>query len=374
MAAEKASPASSKRLSLRGETAQQWCSNLETTVDGRPPDAEFTRPPEENRILSVSRTGRAQWHMNQFVPPTIRQNDKKTKLPAPTEEEEEQLIYLALYRDKVAQHQATFESTGAKSLGAELSEHTVSEDWRQRPGFRVPDKENVKRSAAVHTAAVSTKSASLSQGSVEEHFEAKRLGKLFDEWQVLQKDAQEAESIGLSYSSPRAEGRRRRIAQLEALEKDVGGPQGPASARIGNSSAGRKLPQSASKVRSARSESKGGASATSTSRMLQFQDDISIPADEHAEASSSPGGASAALDRKRAAQERRKLERLWTVLTDSKVRVMSLSDNHSSARDRQAPTHVESFPPLNLTKLYAGPWRLDPLKGTGDQQSYSATR
>lgn len=370
MAAEKTSPASARRLSLRGESAQQWCSNLETPADGRPRDAEFTRLPEESRILSFSRGGRMQWHVNQFVPPTVRQSDK-TKVPAPTEEEEEQLIYLALYRDKVAQHQATFESTGGKSLGTEPSEHTVADDRRQRPGFRLPDKDNVKRSATVHTAAVSTKSASLSQGSVEEHFEAKRLGKLFDEWQALQKDVQEAESTGLSYSSPRAEGRRRRIAQLEALEKDVGGPQGPASARSGNSSVGKKLPHSASK---ARSTSKGGVSASTTSRNLQFQDDISVSGEEHAEATSSPGGASAAFDRKRAAQERRKLERLWKVLTDSKVRVMSLSDSHSNDRERHAPTHIESFPPLNLTKLYAGPWRLDPLKGTGDQQSYSATR
>eukprot|EP00930_Biecheleria_cincta_P073549 TRINITY_DN60826_c0_g1_i1.p1 TRINITY_DN60826_c0_g1~~TRINITY_DN60826_c0_g1_i1.p1 ORF type:complete len:371 (+),score=47.54 TRINITY_DN60826_c0_g1_i1:245-1357(+) len=370
MAVEKTSPASSRGFSLRGETAQQWCSNLETAVDGRPRDAEPSRPPEESRILSVSRTGRMQWHVNQFVPPTVRQNDKRQKGPAPTEEEEEHLIYLALYRDKVAQHQAAFENTGGKSLASETSEHVVSEDWRQRPGSRPPDKENVKRSA-VHTAAVSTKSASLSQGSVEEHFEAKRLGKLFDEWQALQKDAQEAEGTGLSHSSPRAEGRRRRIAQLEALEKDAGGPQGPASARIGTSPLSKKFSQTPSKTRST---SKGGASASTTSRMLQFHDDASISGEERAEATSSPGGASAALDRKRAAQERRKLERLWTVLTNSKVRVMNLSDNQSNDRERPAPTHVESFPPLNLTKLYAGPWRLDPLKGTGDQQSYSATR
>lgn len=372
MTAKKASPASSRGVALRGETAQRWCSNLQTATDGHPHAAEFNEAPEENRILSVSRTGRMHWHVNQFVPPSVRQSDRKPKSPEPTEEEQEQLIYLALYRDKVAQHQAAFENAGAKSLRSEPSEHAVSEDWgRQRSGFgfRLADNQNVKRSAAVHTAAVSTKSASLSQGSVEEHFEAKRLGKLFDEMRALQKDAEEAEGTGLTYSSPRAESRRKRIAQLEALEKEFSVPQAPASAR--NSAGSKASPRFASK---APSISKGSASAGNALRPSQYPDDISISGDDHAEAASSPGGASAALDRKRAAQERRKLERLWTVLTNSKVRVISLSDNHSSDRDRQAPTHLESFPPLNLTKLYAGPWRLDPLKGTGDQQSYSATR
>lgn len=362
MTAKNSSPASSRGFSLKGGTGQRWCSNLQTAADGQPHAAVFTKVPEAYRILNMSRTGRIHWRQNQFVPPVVRQDDIKPKSPEPTEEEQEQLIYLAIYRDKVAQHQAAFENGGA-SLHSELSEHVVSEDWRQQSGFR--DSLNVKRSATVHTAAVNTKSASLSQGSVEEHFEAKRLGKLFDEMRALQKAEEED---GTALTRPRSESRRKRIAQPEALEKDLSVKQAPASAR--NYSAGSRPGQRFAPK--SPSTSKGGTGTAS--RPSQHPDDISISGDDHAEAASSPGGASAALDRKKAAQERKRLERLWTVLTNSKVRFISLSDNLSKDPFRQDPTHLESFPPLNLTKLYAGPWRLDPLKGTGDQQSYSANR
>eukprot|EP00434_Breviolum_minutum_P005149 symbB.v1.2.004541.t1/scaffold256.1/size249868/12 len=57
--------------------------------------------------------------------------------------------------------------------------------------------------------------------------------------------------------------------------------------------------------------------------------------------------------------DRKKLERLWTVLTNPKVRCASLTDKAGYERDRLMPRHIEGIKPLMLYKLYNGPWRLD---------------
>eukprot|EP00435_Cladocopium_sp_Y103_P057406 s1314_g19.t1 len=52
-------------------------------------------------------------------------------------------------------------------------------------------------------------------------------------------------------------------------------------------------------------------------------------------------------------------DRLWTVLTNPKVRCASLKEKAGYERDRQMPTKIEGIKPLMLYKLYNGPWRLD---------------
>jgi len=349
-AEEAAEPEPSRRswkADLRkGNSTQQWCTLLETAIDGRTAENKMETSPEHHRISSSSRAGRFHWHSNNNAPPQEEQPRTKSKSLEQkeqymTEEDEEQLIYMALYRDKVDKHQDALARKAREArdaAGKERMAERKERKERERKGLPISDlveaanaetaiqdrrlaqgrtDEELGRKTVVHTAAVNSKSAG---GSLAEHFEAKRLGKLFDEWQLKQQ-AEADEAADTPYQSARAEGRRRRIAQLEGSTGE------PRSARNGGASP-RKL---ATKKTLG---SKGPSMHPDTLERAKTQE----------------------------AGQDQQLEKLWKVMTNSKVRTQSLQTekNVSHERDnRQAPTHIEGIAPLMLAKLYQGPWRLD---------------
>lgn len=213
---------------MRGEPAKHWSPNLQTSVDGHSGGVRPERP-EMTRILSSSRAGRMHWHRNQFVPLPSRPPslDQPEEFMPP--EHRQHLIYLALYRDKVDQHQAAMARpkspegrarTPSPAEEAEADVHPTNGfaattggmiDHSGKPNFE----QRRPHTAAAHTATVKTTSSS-GLGYLDEHTEAKRLGKLFDEW-VSKQDIDAAyESVALP--SPRAEGRRVKVAASQVAD------------------------------------------------------------------------------------------------------------------------------------------------------------
>jgi len=58
--------------------------------------------------------------------------------------------------------------------------------------------------------------------------------------------------------------------------------------------------------------------------------------------------------------EETRTEKLFGVLTNPKTRIVSFADRNGDHPKEQLPSHIEGFPVLALSKLYAGPWRLEP--------------
>lgn len=59
-------------------------------------------------------------------------------------------------------------------------------------------------------------------------------------------------------------------------------------------------------------------------------------------------------------REKSRMEKLFTVLTDSRVRSQKLAEhNMSEGSSSELPTFIEVYPPLELCKLYKGLWRLE---------------
>jgi len=192
--------------------------------------------------------------------------------------------------------------------------------------FPVEGEERRNQSATAHQAAVKATGVGLN-----EHAEAKRLGKLFDEWVAMQQDVDMVyEKMGL----PNREGAAR-TRQKGAMAT------WPAPAKMGRKS-----------------------TKTSKGRPDRFRGKSDEPEPDEATMATATSFATAAYSQActlspRRSPDRKKLERLWTVLTNPKVRCASLSDKAGYERDRQMPTRIEGIKPLMLYKLYNGPWRLD---------------
>ncbi|CAJ1356642.1 unnamed protein product [Effrenium voratum] len=277
---------------LKSPGVSNWSPNLENEVPDRP---------ELTRILSSSRTGRMHWHRNQFVPLPCRPPPAKLPEEFIPPEHRQHLIYLALYRDKVDQHQA------ARSQSPHSQSAQSMPEEESMAGFSPGSAERRPHTATAHTAAVNAMASGL-----DEHLEAKRLGKLFDEWVATQDIDTAYEKIGLP--SPK-EGKMRQTMELPAAAIALG-------------------------VR-ARRTPRAGSHKSSRGRP-----EVQEVAD-------------AATTHTRRFADRRKLERLWNVMTNPKVRCASLSDKVGYERDRQMPARIEGIKPLMLYKLYTGPWRLD---------------
>jgi len=323
---------------MRSEPARNWSPNLETSIDGRS-SFPIDRP-EMTRILSSSRAGRMHWHRNQFVPLPCRPKDMEHQLEEFMPPEHKQhLIYLALYRDKVDQHQAAMAKpkspegqARSPSPGAEEESDPhgqarfAATTGAFERGKETSEPRRPHTAAAAHTATVKATSAS-GPGYLTEHAEAKRLGKLFDEW-VSKQDIDAAyESVALP-SPPRAEGRRVKVETSPV------------------------------KARRPRFSSKSGRRTSGFSaqkpQAKSDEDEASCWADHP-----SVGTASSLHHRRAKEPDRRKLERLWMVMTNPKVRSASLSDKAGHENTRLLPTRIEGIKPLMLYKLYKGPWRLD---------------
>lgn len=81
-----------------------WAHALRTEADGETQD--ILKRPELVELRSLSHEGRVRCHRKVCLPPT--QRPRKTQYRPP--ENEEQLLYVALYRDKIADHQAELET------------------------------------------------------------------------------------------------------------------------------------------------------------------------------------------------------------------------------------------------------------------------
>eukprot|EP00933_Yihiella_yeosuensis_P029341 TRINITY_DN22998_c0_g1_i1.p1 TRINITY_DN22998_c0_g1~~TRINITY_DN22998_c0_g1_i1.p1 ORF type:complete len:362 (-),score=89.43 TRINITY_DN22998_c0_g1_i1:154-1239(-) len=335
---------------------RRWCPNLETAVDGNPM-ARSDAAPEHLRMAFASVAGRRWQQKNHWVPLGLREPEKTAPAKEATEaapkemNQEEQLLYLAVYRDKIAQQQAALQDPEGTSpwqqrrerqnYGQVVDDHlrlfgrpastppvtaeraadaNSSEQQAARRGpSKAPLTARGASARASHVAAVSTRH--VSGGATLEHFEDKRLGKLFEEWRESE-DAKEAfERQAKSKKTARAGGRHARGGLINVPSP---GPAASASLRV----------------------------------------DLNVPKlgedldDDDIDLMSCPD-----LSKMKESHERRnvKAERLISVMTNPKARLQSFADK--AARPDQlraaAATHIEGFPPLMLEKLYKGPWRLD---------------
>ena len=316
-----------QKLRSGGNVVLNWSPNLE--------NAEKLPRPELTRIFSNSRTGRTDWHRNQFVPLPSRPPPEKPPVEYVAPQHRRHLIYLALYRDKVDQHQAAMLAAttgGAPSGPSQLPE--AAQSLAATTGhFPVEEGslESRRSQTLAHTAAVKASGIGL-----DEHVEVKRLGKLFDEWiEMTKQDVDEVyEKLGLN-----REGAKTLRPNGRAVRP---GRKNTKTVRGGRTDV--------------RSPSRSGYPP-----VQEMQDTTPLEATASATATTTFGAMSQGSmpSPRRLNPDRKKLERLWTVLTNPKVRCASLTDKAGYERDRLMPRHIEGIKPLMLYKLYNGPWRLD---------------
>lgn len=374
---------------------------------------------EQCAIRSTSQSGRLYSHRNQWIPPNCRPPPLPPSVMVV--KNEERLLYLALYRDKVAQHQAQLEQAdeaakGGRSdrrhLGGDCGHHgpaavsgnntsafgafgiggSVASDAEvsmamRRPtshmesradsdiGLRATRKSQVgdvaennvaghsaqagsrcsvlptldgraqssSTGASSHIATVSNRAAF--GGVTSDHLVARQLGKLFDEWRASQ-DENESEM----QATPSAGGRFL-IGRQDASCAAPKTPRVPATPS-GRADGFQRLLRSGT-----RAEVLGGDRieiAASPAPEIEIEEG----------ASQSSGGRSCLrelLPERTFGTEvdRSKSDRLFNVITNSKVRVESFADRgHSDLASRQVPVEIEGFSHLKLLRLYQGPWRM----------------
>lgn len=414
---------------LAGKTAK-WAPAIENVGKGgnpqpRPPNPEYCK------IGSRSQSGRVFRHQHCWRPRATRPPSPKPP-PPPKHLQDEQLLYMALYRDKVAQHQAVEaeraerververavrrvekaggsasasqwldgganspEAPGRRAVGHESGSHAGSEDGVGAEGgvsgsaaaaevhhastsvgpaaaeqlpAHVGAASSSGRTGAIHgsgggaphIAAVSAAGAH-GAGVTSEYLMDASLGRLFELWRARQEEeGREVEPEGPgpgrdTYSSralpaaPREQGRkvasqaRSTAAGLQSV------PSSPPS-----------TPRDAARVNgrpvAAAGEPSSTSSATGGDGGGGSREASHLP---HGAAHGASHSARGAEGNGREA-ERRRMQRVFTVVTNPKVRCQSLSERSGGDNSsRPAPHTVEVFPALNLMRLYKGPWRLD---------------
>jgi hypothetical protein len=348
---EQASPLTSvQRLREHSRTARRWCPRLETAVD-HANSPSVVPCPEQVRIGFSSQAGRRWLQQHSYVPIEVRRCIEPVVEPVevlpPLWEKEEQLIYLAVYRDKVAKQQAAalanegkrmrriygHEDAGPRSPSVQVSaapQLSQAGPVSARISGSSKSKQTTSRSSATHYASVGNKAPGC--GTTVEHFEDKRLGKLFDEW-LENPSAVPVEAAQMS----------------EELLSLMGGKQKEGSyfartdSEDGHSSCRR--------ARGALSGIAPTAPRTRTNKEAEHQSQLGDCQRDN-EASTSECNEK---DPRKA-----KLERLWSVISNPKARQQSLSESGAlHYTHRGVPTHIEGFKPLMLSELYKGPWRLD---------------
>eukprot|EP00435_Cladocopium_sp_Y103_P046619 s1120_g13.t1 len=184
-----------QKVRTGGNVVLNWSPNLQ--------NGEKLERPELTRIFSNSRTGRTDWHRNQFVPLPSRPPPEKPPEEYVAPKHRRHLIYLALYRDKVDQHQAAVLAATTGAVPSSPTQAEAAQNLAATTGHFPVESQDSRRSArdmlepalAAHTAAVKASGIGL-----DEHVEVKRLGKLFDEWiEMTQQDVDEVyEKLGLN--------------------------------------------------------------------------------------------------------------------------------------------------------------------------------
>lgn len=339
-------------------------------------------------------------HRQTWVPPHCRRLPP-TSPPASTGGVEEQLLYLALYRDKVTQHHQNLhdekgpaspplnggrvrkrrEYQGNKSgfaegdegqspsttrvvpssvcvaagahIGATTVPHLVlqvnSDDTtldaqKSSHNLSSPKTPNIDSAQESSTAYIASVSARAAFGGVtEEHLEAKQLGQLFDQYCAHQEklDVEDVPRGSGSYAARHpscGSGVSRRGAAQASPQRNktelLPSPRGLGGISRGTTSRGDTTEaETAASTSDVGSEPSVGASK------------LPLPSPRaHADALHHAG-------------ERRKVERLFNVITNSKVRVESFAEQR--IQRGPAPSHIEGFSQLHLMRLYHGPWRID---------------
>lgn len=376
---EQASPLTSvQRLREQSRTARRWCPRLETAVDhaNLPSDVPC---PEQVRIGFSSQAGRRWLQQHSYVPIEVRRCIEPVVEPVevlpPLWEKEEQLIYLAVYRDKVAQQQAAaLANEGSSSSSAGKRERRIygQEDCgprsqsvqvraapqlsqagpvSARSSGSSKSKQTTSRSSATHYASVGNKAPGC--GTTAEHFEDKRLGKLFDEWlenpsALPVKAAQMSEELLSLMGGKQKEG-----SYFERKDSE----DGHSSCRRAR---GARLASYQPVVQTLKQErtNEGALSGTAptaprtrTNKEAEHQSQLGDCQRDN-EASTS--------ECKEKDAQKARMERLWSVISNPKARQQSLSESGAlHYTHRGVPTHIEGFKPLMLSELYKGPWRLD---------------
>jgi len=327
--------------------------------------------PEEDAVHSLSHPGRAMWHHFKGKRRVVARAQMLAKLPQDDVVQEEQLIYMALYRDKIAQHQARLAASAAKggipSEGAKLTgpgarragDRTASSATGHAASHRVgrsdpaaaapaPAREAAVTGggagaasslptaryvtggdvagerelfAAKTTAHIASVVAAPAHGGVtSEHLETKQLGRLFDQW--CEQQAEEAACVATPAN---------RTPRNGSVPKEQ-----PGGSRI----------VSAARKGKARDPQSGTA-----------QVGAGIVGGEHNTRGSAlglGGGDAIGTDGGRSLRT----ERLFSVITNPKVLCHSFTER-CEGRPRHDDTHIQGFPTLNRMKLHKGPWRLE---------------
>lgn len=162
--------------------AAQWAYTLRTSADGESRDP-ISRP-ELIELRSCSHEGRVKWHWKRSLLPIFEHGAPRVREERP--ESEEQLLYVALYRDKIVQHQAGLETARVARERREQVAEASGQKRTRRAGLLHADEEEM---SAAHIASV--QASSNSGGIAEEYFATQRLYKLFDSWKAL-----EAQQVG----------------------------------------------------------------------------------------------------------------------------------------------------------------------------------
>lgn len=157
-------------------------------------------------------------------------------------------------------------------------------------------------------------------GATSEYLERKELSKLWEMWRAQQDE--ELEANGLD-------------AEPWGSSRSKGSGRNPALSH------GRSVLETP--------RTRGTDTMTSLSG-LEAVSPVSMDSDEY--------GENRVVDEIEVARQRR-LERMYNVITNPKVRVDSFARNPAETRARPDQSHIEGFPTLNLMRLYEGPWRLD---------------
>lgn len=367
----------------------QWSARFEAIRDGH----NFSSPPcpEHYQVRSASHVGKKDLQRHQWIPPHCRP-PPPTSPPRANPETDERLLYLALYRDKVALHHASLESHAHGEKGTGMSSERRAREctaccpmaggddqdrfYPTSPSRAGPSSVCVAAGLAIgatacpvshkniddagsdakspsrkqaspritavdrpqdgtaHIAAVSGRAAW--GGVAEEHLQGKQLGKLFDQWCEQQEEPALADN---SFGAPRH-------LSCSSSSPRRGTSLAPSAARLGHAL-----------LNSPRRQ--GGIPSGSTSRADPTEPEIAASACG-SDLGSRESGRSKLLSPRIHGDlnhplERRKVERLFSVITNSKVRVESFAEK-GIVRE-PIPEDIEGFPQFDILKLHQGPWR-----------------
>uniref|UniRef100_A0A7S0FAU8 Uncharacterized protein n=1 Tax=Pyrodinium bahamense TaxID=73915 RepID=A0A7S0FAU8_9DINO len=246
----------------------------------------------------------------------------------------------------------------------------------------------VEGRTSAHIASVSVRAAY--GGVISEHLESKHLGQLFDQWRAHQVELNGGESpagsgagAGTGSSAPtrsrwgRPSGGGALAASAPpAPHRGLTQPMAAAAATAPAAVGASRSPVVSSSPRggatTARSGVGRGSGASSSPQSPHHSSgadtapavviaggEVEGQAATTGDVESAPSGAG---DQGGvwSGGEHRRTARLFNVITNSKVRCESFAERgYSDLLARPAPTHIEGFPPLQLSRLHRGPWRLN---------------